>query len=419
MYYLASSALGLVSGLVMAHRVRTGREDKARLNERHARNLPARPQGRLAWLHGASVGESLILLEVGRRLQTRHPGLQLLYTSQTQTSARLMAARLPANARHQMAPIDTPRAARRFIAHWQPGLVIIAEGEIWPNLLTMAKQADARLALINARMTEKSLSGWARWPRTAGAVFGRFDLILAADKRTATGLTKLTGRSIHSPGNLKTALPPPDADATELAELRRRFLHGRPCFLAASTHAGEEALFLDAANALSPRPALIIVPRHPERGDEIDALVRQRGLSLARRSRGEMADQATDVLLADTLGEMGLWYRLADAVYLGGGHAEHIGGHNPLEPLQLERPVITGPVTYNFADLMPPLIRANAVRQAGNASELAMLAQSYLTGDDAVAIDRPALSAFFADAEAPMTETVRALRSLLPTGADA
>ena len=407
LYRWMTRIVSLMLGTILRRRVKSGKEDAARLNERRARKLPPRPAGRVVWLHGASVGESLILLELGKILQAEAPDIHLVYTSQTQTSAELVADHLPERAFQQMAPIDTPGGAKRFIRHWQPALGIVAESEIWPNLLRRAKKRGARLALVNARMTNKSLKGWARWPRTAQNVFSLFDVILAADEQTASGLEQLTGAEIRMPGNLKSSLPPPDFDPRDYDRLKAAFKDIRACLLAASTHEGEESLVLDALEKMDERPALIIAPRHPERGDEIESLIKARGLSISRRSRGDAYSTETDVLLADTLGEMGLWYRLADTIYLGGAHTPGVGGHNPLEALKLGKTLITGPDAFNFADMMQTLEQTGAVRIAEDAGELATLVPLPATVDEA------ALTDWLKQANYPMQETLKALLDLL------
>lgn len=407
LYQVLTRIVSLFLGTILSRRVRRGKEDANRLNERRSRQLTARPAGRIVWLHAASVGESLILLELGKRLQTKAPDIHLLFTSQTRTSAELIAKNLPAQSLHQMAPIDTPGNAKRFIRHWQPALGIMAEGEIWPNLIRRAKANGTRLALVNARMTEKSLNGWKRWRRTAQKVIGKFDRILAADEQTATGLEELVGASVATPGNLKASLPPPEVDAKELARLLVGFKDDRDCLFAASTHDGEEELVVEALSTLNVRPKLVVAPRHPERGDAIENVFQEKGFSISRRSRGDPISTETDILLADTLGEMGLWYRLADTIYLGGGHAKGVGGHNPLEPLKLGKSVITGPHVFNFADMMKSLEVFGAVRFAPDPDALARLFQTPCP------LDQAKLSAWLSEAEAPMTETINALLLLL------
>ncbi|MGE6698122.1 3-deoxy-D-manno-octulosonic acid transferase [Hyphomonas sp. NPDC076900] len=407
-YRLTTYAASPFLGLVLSDRARKGKEDYLRLHERYAKRLPPRRPGPLVWLHGASVGESGLLLELGRRMIAERPGLMLVFTSQTVTSARVLGPLLPDNAIHAMAPLDTPQAARRFIRHWKPDLCVFAEGEIWPNLIHEARASGARTALVNARMTQKSAEGWQKVRSLFRQLVGNFDIVLAADLDTGQRLENLLGRPVRAAGNLKSALPPPGANEVEMTRIAANFIAGRRCLLAASTHPGEEELFLDAAAALHEDVALIIAPRHPERGDEIEALLKQRGLRHARRSKGVQPDKRDRVLLADTMGEMGTWLRLATAVYLGGGHAEGIGGHNPLEPIRLSRPVATGPRVHNFADLMASLEASGLVHTVDGPAAL----HTFLQAPPPVPED--ALAKLAAEADEPMLLTLGVLLPLVP-----
>ncbi|MEQ9435832.1 glycosyltransferase N-terminal domain-containing protein [Hyphomonas sp.] len=396
----------LLPGL-LRRRGRAGKEDFGRLNERLARYMPNRCPGRLVWLHGASVGESRLLLELGHRLVEERPDLMLLFTSQTLTSARLLGPALPDAAIHLMAPLDTPAIARRFIRHWQPDLCVFGEGEIWPNLIFEAERSGAKRALVNARMTQGSADGWRKARKLFQKLVGRFDVVLSADTDTAQRLGSLLGRNVRSAGNLKSALPGPEASDLEIKRIQDGFIGGRRCLVAASTHAGEEELFLDAVSDM-PDTAIIIAPRHPERGDDVEAVIKARGLPHARRSKGQVANTRTRVLLADTMGEMGLWLRLADAVYLGGGHAEGVGGHNPLEPVRFAKPVVTGPHVFNFAPMMADLETRGLVRIAKDA---AGVADALMNGAPP---SQAAIDALAEHADAPMVETLAALLPLIP-----
>ncbi|NQY98300.1 MAG: 3-deoxy-D-manno-octulosonic acid transferase [Henriciella sp.] len=345
-------------GVFFRGRVRSGKETKGRLNERRAVSLQERPEGSLIWLHAASVGESQLLLELIRRfIREGLNEFSVVMTCQTKTAAHLIAEAFSNDLEfreisgiQQMAPFDSAGASKRFIKHWKPDLAIFAEGEIWPNLLLQLHAQMIPAALINARMTENSIKGWMRWRKTARRIFNSFDLMIAADVQTRTGLEALSESQVANPGNLKSALPAPAVDETKLHALRDA-IGGKKVLLAASTHAGEEALALDAFMRLPEDTLMIIAPRHPERGDEVDALLSCTRYAIARRSEGGTVTDETNIFLADTMGEMGLWYRLADTVYLGGGHAPGVGGHNPLEALRLGKPIVTGPSLFNFKDL--------------------------------------------------------------------
>lgn len=399
--------------LWLSRRAKSGKEDPERLNERFARKLPMRPEGQLVWMHGASVGESLILLAIADQLQSQRRELEVLLTSQTLTSANILARRLSAIQRHQMAPLDTPGTAHRFIQHWAPDLVVVAEGDLWPNLLSAADEQGSALALVNARMTEKSLNGWSRFRSTARSLFSRFDLIIAANQMTADGLSVLSGKAVASPGNLKAALPPPPGDTAEEFDLRKSFLAGRKCVLAASTHEGEDELFLRAMRNLPAETCAIIAPRHPERADDIRRQLERGDWSFAQRSAGEQPDQTTRIYLADTLGEMGLWYALTDTVYLGGASVPDVGGHNPIEPFSFGKPIVSGPEHFNFSDMFAQLQTAGGLQIAETEAALADLLRDTLADPNAYTLEETERQTFLAQSNNAMVLTVTGLLDLL------
>ncbi|MCF6328770.1 MAG: 3-deoxy-D-manno-octulosonic acid transferase [Henriciella sp.] len=412
LYRFGSRLLSPFIGVILSRRVRSGKEAPERLNQRYAKQLPARPSGPLIWFHAASVGESLIQLELAATLLASRANTGLIFTCQTLTGAKTINQRLTTDSRfrdcwhlQQMAPVDTPGTAQRFVRHWHPDLAIFAEGEIWPNLLTQLRRNDIPAALINARMTEKSISGWRRWPRTAPAVVGSFAVIVASNQKTATALARLSDQPVPCPGNLKSALPLPQVSQNELSHLEKP-IADRPVLVAASTHDGEEALILEALLKITPRPFTIIAPRHPERGDQIESLLRTSGLAYARRSRDDEVTAQKEILLADTIGEMGLWYRLANTVYLGGGHTPGIGGHNPLGPFRLGRPVMTGSSLFNFEEMADSLIKQGGLIIVHTAQDIA----------EAFPATPPAptlLARLEADAAGPMKATLAALEPYL------
>ncbi|MGE3143932.1 MAG: 3-deoxy-D-manno-octulosonic acid transferase, partial [Hyphomonadaceae bacterium] len=245
LYRAASGALAPLAHLWLAARARRGKEERARLGERFGRSKAARPEGRLVWLHGASVGEMGVLLQVREGLAARDPALSFLVTTGTRASAELFARRAPARTRHVYAPLDTPRAARRFLAHWRPDLGVFVESELWPNLIMAARAQGVRLALTNARMSPEPLARWRRLPRSAAHMLGGFSLLLAADAATAAGLSALSGEPVRAVGNLKLAAPAPPVDQGALAAFKAA-IGARPLWLAASTHAGEDEIVLAA-----------------------------------------------------------------------------------------------------------------------------------------------------------------------------
>ena len=327
-------------GLLRA-RARRGKEDPARVGERLGHASHPRPDGPLVWLHGVSVGETTSLLPLIAALRSRRPDLTLLVTSGTTTAADLLSKRLPPGVIHQYVPVDAPGTVRRFLDHWRPGLAVFVESELWPNLIRAAQDRGVRLALLSARMTSASANRWARWPTSARALVTAFELILPQDEGTERRLGEL-GATTGGRLNLKLIGEPLPCDPAELDRLRQA-LAGRKVVLAASTHPGEEPLVANAVRAAAPDAVLILAPRHPDRGPGIADML---GASL--RSRGEAM---TTVHVADTLGELGPFMRLADVVVMGGSFVPGIGGHNPMEPARLGRPIITGRYAFNAKDV--------------------------------------------------------------------
>jgi 3-deoxy-D-manno-octulosonic-acid transferase len=356
---------------LLAARARRGKEAPARLAERLGRASQPRPAGRLVWLHAVSVGESLSLLPLIERL-ARRPGLALLVTSGTVTSAEVLGRRLPAEVIHQFAPVDAPGAVRRFLDHWRPDAGLFVESELWPNLLLTARRKGVRLGLVSARITAASADGWARAPASARALLSAFELVLPQDAASSERLARLGAR----PGprlNLKRAGDAPPLDETALAELRRT-IGERPVVLAASTHPGEEPLigeaFQAAAGRAAPDALLILAPRHPERGTAVAEALAAQGFTVARRSQGAAPAPGVRAYVADTLGEMGLWLRLAPVVIMGGSFVPGIGGHNPLEAARVGAAVVTGPEVANAQEIYAEMLADAAAIQAADPGAL-------------------------------------------------
>lgn len=367
LYAAATGLMAPLAPVVLRARARRGKEDPARLAERLGRSAAPRPAGRLIWLHGVSVGETQSLLPLVAALRAKRPDVAVLMTSGTVTAARLLAQRLPDGVIHQFAPVDAPGAVARFLDHWRPDLAVFVESEIWPNLILAAKARGVRLTLLSARMTEASAQGWARAPRSARTLLSAFDLILPQDQATATRLARLGGTT--GPAlNLKLVGDPLPCDAAELKRLTK-VVGGRPVVLAASTHPGEERTLADAARAAG-AGLVIVAPRHPERGEAVTSELKDLGFTVARRSAGEDPGPATTAYVADTLGEMGLFLRLADAVVMGGSFVAGVGGHNPLEAARLGKPVVTGPDVFNAREIYDDLFREVAALEATDAAML-------------------------------------------------
>ncbi len=391
---------------LLRQRLARGREDPARFGERLGHAGIARPEGPLVWIHGASVGESLSALPLIGAIQARWPGLAILVTTGTVTSAKLMAERLPPGAVHQYVPVDLPAAVSRFMAHWRPDFGIVIESEFWPNLLHAARARGIELALVNGRMSARSFARWRRFRPAIGHILGLFSIILAQSREDLRHLRALGAGHAQRLGNLKFAAPPLTADPAELAKLQAA-LGGRPRWLAASTHPGEEVLVAAAHVALAkthPGLLTLLVPRHPGRGAVIAEELAARGLNVARRALGQAPTGDTDIYLADTLGELGLAYRLAEVVFVGGSLVPK-GGQNLLEPAKLESAILCGPHTANFLRVSQDMAAAGALRRVEDAAGLAEAA-AMLLDDGAARRAMIAAAASFAQSESGVLDAI-------------
>ncbi len=356
--------------LWLARRRGQGKEDEARFAERLGHAGLARPEGRLAWAHAASVGESLAVLPLAERLCAE--GLNVLITSGTVTSARVLEKRLGAGMMHQYVPIDRPAAVTRFLTHWRPDAAIWVESELWPNLVLAAAARRIPMVMVNARMSERSARRWRRMPRLIAPLLGAFGACLAQSEEDAARLKSLGAPTVRLAGNIKYDAPPLPADEAALNHLRHE-IGGRPHWLMASSHPGDEAAAAEAHAALAGKiPGLLtlIAPRHPERGAAVIDMLRARGLQVAERSTGDHIAPETDIYVADTLGEMGLLYRASGIAFVAGSLADH-GGHNPVEPALLGNALLAGPDMRNFDDACYALEKADALTRIGRAGDLA------------------------------------------------
>jgi 3-deoxy-D-manno-octulosonic-acid transferase len=361
--------------LLLAWRTRHGKEELDRRPERYGIASAPRPSGFLAWFHAASVGEANAALPVIETIAKDYPEVRLLLTTATVTSARLARGRLPKGALHQYVPLDNQGFVQRFLTHWHPDLAVFVESEIWPNLVLETKALGIPLLLINGRMSASSFKAWRRRPGLSRPLFSAFDLVLAQNDSLAERFAQLGVPRTLETGNLKVDAPPPPADLPGRRMLAST-LTGRTVWLAASTHPGEDDI-VATAHILMKRalPGLltIIVPRHPERGPLIAGQVESMGVKAALRSKGELPERATDIYVADTIGELGLFYALSPVAFIGGSLVPR-GGQNPVEAIKLGACVLTGPNWQNFADSYTELLRVGGAKEVRDAETLSAAA---------------------------------------------
>jgi len=371
LYRVGTTLGGPLIRLYLNMRLKRGKEDPARFKERLGHASLPRPEGKVVWMHCASVGESLSVLALIDRILADHPGWSVLMTTGTVTSAKLMADRLPQGAMHQYVPVDRVSYVRRFLQHWRPDLALWVESEFWPNLVIETHDQDVPMIVLNGRMSEKSFKGWQKNRAMMGRILSAFALVLAQSEKDGERFHTLGAKNVNTVGNLKFAAKPLPVTEAALAELKN-VVGTRPVWLASSTHNGEEAIcgrvhkMLKASNS---SVLTIIVPRHPERGEAVSAELQAHGLNVARRAIGDAITDKTDIYVADTLGELGLFYRLSDIVFMGKTLAGG-GGQNPIEPSALSCALIFGKDMSNFQDISSTLMEAGAARWVHDETEL-------------------------------------------------
>lgn len=388
-------------------RKKIGKEDVKRFNERIGRPTEPRPEGKLIWMHGASVGESISMLPLIERLLQIYPQAHVMVTTGTTTSAEVMAKRLPERAFHQYLPIDHPVFVTRFIKHWQPDISLWFESEFWPAMLSGIKRKNIPLILINGRISNKSFKRWQQFEFVIKELLDCFSLCLGQSEEDTYRLRMLGAKNTLCLGNLKyagLALPVDEKVKNEMAEL----IGHRPCWLVSSTHDDEECKigrFLKDMAQKIPGLITFIAPRHPHRGAEIkERLEKECRLHVALRSKGETLTDKTDVYIADTIGEMGIWYNLFPLVFVGGSLVPH-GGQNFMEPSRCRDAVIVGPHMYNFTDAMNRAKKADAIIQVNDVLDLVEMVQNLLLNPELLEAKR-SLAYNWATGEAKVLEGI-------------
>jgi 3-deoxy-D-manno-octulosonic-acid transferase len=377
--YRVVTALGLpFATMLLNNRLKRGKEVVERLPERRGESSISRPPGALVWIHGASVGEMLSVLPLVDRIRARD--VTVLVTAGTVSAAELAKRRLPPGVIHQFAPLDMPQYVGRFLDHWRPNLALFVESDLWPNLIMAAAQREIPLILVNGRVSERSFQRWRFVPRTIAALLGRFDLCLAQSAEDAARYAGLGAPRYVTTGNLKLDVPAPPADPTKLWQLQAA-VGTRPVIAATSTHPGEETELIDVHRRLKhtfPGLLTILAPRHPERGASIVAMANNAGLRFAQRSLGELPDFDTEIYVADTLGELGLIYRVAPIVFIGGSLVGH-GGQNPIEAAKLGAAILHGPHVWNFTEIYSALDATGGAELVADTGKLTVRIGDWLT----------------------------------------
>lgn len=351
-----------------------------RAHERLGHATQARRLGPLIWFHAASVGEAKSVLPLMAHLVDNRPDLLLLLTSGTATSATAVAQHLPRRTVHQFAPLDGVGPVTRFLDHWHPDLCVLVESEFWPSLLDGCARRDIPVALVNARLSDNSAQGWLRFPATARYVLRGIQMAHCQDRRSRDHLRSMGLEFAQQGQNLKAMIGRPELDHKILAA-ERSDLANRPVWVAACTHRGEEQGVLAAHKRLlqtHPHLCLILAPRHPERAGDVLRLIHDLNLTVAQRSAGGTLAEDTQVYLADTIGEMTLWYTLSPIVFLGGSWTD-AGGHSPFEPAAAHAAIVHGPEYKNFAETYAAFLMQDASIEVRDSTALAQTIEHLLT----------------------------------------
>ncbi|MHA1127746.1 MAG: 3-deoxy-D-manno-octulosonic acid transferase [Alphaproteobacteria bacterium] len=365
----------------LAKRVASGFEDPTRVSERLGKASRPRPEGLLIWIHTTNAVENKSILELARRLQDAKPHLNFMITTGDASNVKAPETDLPSEMVHQYVPLDMSSAVNSFLDHWRPDLAIWSDTAFMPALVHETHKRETPMLLINARMSAKSYRRWRSIRGMASSILGRFDTVLAQDTLTAHYLQSLgvPSNKVQVSGSLKEGAAPLKHNEMERKALAGA-INGRTVWLAASTHPGEEEMILKAhriARRSFPELMLILAPRHPERGDELAEKFRSDSCVITQRSKGQEITNRTDIYLVDTIGEMGLWYRLAPVSFIGGSFAP-IGGHNPFEPAALGSAILHGPQVYNFKEAYDRLTDVNACISVADEQELARVLEATL-----------------------------------------
>ncbi|MGE7371343.1 lipid IV(A) 3-deoxy-D-manno-octulosonic acid transferase [Neorhizobium sp. NPDC001467] len=406
-YRIAGVIAYPLTGGYLTYRAVKGKEDRQRRLERFGYASQPRPFGPLVWVHAASVGETLAVIPLIREFGRR--GIHVLLTTGTVTSAALVENRLGSEVIHQYVPLDVKFAIKRFLRYWRPDAAITAESEIWPTTIAELTRRQVPQIRVNARISDRSFDRWRNFGAIAEQLFGKMALVVARSEIDAERFRDLGAWPVTVSGNLKGDTDPPPCDETLLSTYRSQ-IGERRTWAAICTFEGEEAAAATVHKALKPRndQLTIIVPRHPERGDAIEAMLVEQGLKVARRSRGDDITPETDVFLGDSIGEMGMYLRLTEISFVGRSLTAE-GGQNPIESAMLGCAVLSGSNVQNFRDTYQQLIRRGGARMIRDAEMLAKAVHYLLTNDIARRTMIDAGQEAIQDMRGALSATVKAL----------
>ncbi|MGS1093227.1 lipid IV(A) 3-deoxy-D-manno-octulosonic acid transferase [Aquamicrobium terrae] len=412
LYRYAGAAAYPLMGPYVAWRASKGKEDKGRTRERYGIAGQERPDGPLIWVHAASVGETIAVVPLVQTILGY--GVNVILTTGTVTSAKVVTERLGDSVIHQYVPLDIKPAVSRFLNHWVPDLAIIAESEIWPMTILELGARNVPQVLVNGRMSDRSFASWKKRTSLAEALFENLAHVVAQSEIDGERFRTLGARPVTVSGNLKVDTPPPPVDEKALQILKRQ-IGNRPTWAAVSTHEGEEKMAAEIHAALRKRhPGLlsIVVPRHPARAEELAEQIGSMGLKLVRRSLGQPIAADTDILLGDTIGEMGLYLRLTEIAFVGRSLSS-TGGQNPLEPAMLDTAVLAGRNVQNFREAYKRLLDRGGAKLVRDRNMLAGAVNYLLVNEEARRTMMTAAAATVQDMRGALSATMKVLEPFI------
>lgn len=360
-YRWAGAIIFPMVGAYVAFRASKGKEERGRQGERYGVASVARPSGPLVWVHAASVGETSAVTPLVEAIVEM--GIHVVLTTGTVTSAKMVQDRLGDRVIHQYVPLDLKPAVDRFLTHWQPDLAVICESEIWPMTILELGTRRVPQVLVNGRLSDRSFAAWHKRASIAEALFENLAHVVAQSDVDGERFRTLGARPVTVSGNLKVDTAVPPVDNSQLAELQG-MIGSRKTWAAISTHQGEEEIVSQVHQMLKARHRdllTILVPRHPDRAAEVAAQIEAMGMKVALRSRNDPIEPETDIFIGDTIGDMGLYLRMAEIAFVGRSLTAQ-GGQNPLEPAMLKSAILSGRNVQNFRDSYQRLIKNGAAK---------------------------------------------------------
>jgi 3-deoxy-D-manno-octulosonic-acid transferase len=399
----------------LSERLDRGKEDPLRISERYGIASLPRPSGTLIWFHVASVGEAQSIRVIIDELLNANSDLHILVTSVTRTSADLLNQQLPPRAFHQYAPFDHPNWVKAFLNHWQPSMAIWVESELWPSMLAQIRKRYIHAALLNARLSPTSLKRWKFSGSFIREILSTFNVILCQTSHDETSFETLGATRVVTTGNIKYCAEALSYDAHEY-EILKTQINTRPCWIYASTHDDEESIAATIHKDLKtkiPNLLTLIAPRHPERTAKIYETLKTQDLNIIKRSSAEPITDQTDILLIDTMGELGLFYRLSKIAMIGRSLSlDGGGGHNPLEAMRLGSVIIHGKAVQNLQDIYDDIHKAEAGITVHDRYELAQALQKLFNHPQSYKVLLDATNEFILSQKSILEKTLDELEPL-------